>query len=594
MARKQRERVKVSKDAWKKALKIFRFLKPYRIKFSIGLIFLLLSSASSMLFPGLMGKLIDAESGGPVSDISNLSNINTIALVLFGVFVVQAFFSFFRILLFSQVTENMLADLRKFTYKQLIMLPMPFYNKHRVGELNSRISSDISLLQETFTTTVAEFLRQIFTIVAGIVFLSFYSVELTLLMLGVLPVVAVSAVIFGKKVRGLAKKTQDEVASSNVIVEETLTAISAVKSFMNEQFEYLRYGKVTDNIKQLGIKNAIWRGFFASFIILAMFGSIVLVIWYGMKLKLSGDITTGDLMSFIIYSVFVGASFGGIADLFTQIQKAVGATERLLEIIEEKTEDLSLTTSTKEGTLESIAFKNTSFSYPSRSDVEVLNDINFSIKRGEKVAIVGPSGSGKSTITNLLLQFYRNYDGSILLNGKELKNKPLNSIRQHMGIVPQEVLLFGGTIRENIAYGNTNASQEEIESAAKIANAEEFIVRFPEGYDTIVGERGVQLSGGQRQRIAIARAVLRDPELLILDEATSSLDSSSEALIQDALEKVMADRTNLIIAHRLSTVKNADKIVVLYNGKIEEVGTHEELIALENGKYKELSQVQLT
>lgn len=594
MARKQRERVKVSKEAWKKAIKIFRFLKPYKLKFSIGLIFLLLSSASSMLFPGLMGKLIDADSSGPVSDINNLGNINTIALVLFGVFVMQAIFSFFRILLFSQVTENMLADLRKFTYKQLIMLPMPFYNKHRVGELNSRISSDISLLQETFTTTVAEFLRQIFTIVAGIVFLSFYSVELTLLMLGVLPVVAISAVIFGKKVRGLAKQTQDEIANSNVIVEETLTAISAVKSFMNEQFEYLRYGKVTDNIKKLGITNAIWRGFFASFIILAMFGSIVLVIWYGMKLKLSGDISTGDLMSFIIYSVFVGASFGGIADLFTQIQKAVGATERLLEIIEEDTEEGIFKSDDNKEELKTISFENTSFSYPSRSDVEVLNNINFSIKRGEKVAIVGPSGSGKSTITNLLLQFYRSYNGSILLNGKELKDLPLADIRSHMGIVPQEVLLFGGSIRENIAYGNIEASQTEIEEAAKIANAEEFIVRFPDGYDTIVGERGVQLSGGQRQRIAIARAVLRDPELLILDEATSSLDSSSEALIQEALEKVMADRTNLIIAHRLSTVKNADKIVVLFNGNIVEVGTHDELIALENGKYKELSQVQLT
>ena len=593
MARKQKERVKVSKEAWKKAVKIFRFLKPYRVKFSIGLIFLLLSSASSMLFPGLMGKLIDADGSGSVGDLSNLSNINTVALVLFGVFIMQAFFSFFRILLFSQVTENMLADLRKFTYKQLIMLPMEFYNKHRVGELNSRISSDISLLQETFTTTVAEFLRQIFTIIAGIVFLSFYSGELTLLMLGVLPVVAISAVIFGKKVRGLAKQTQDEVANSNVIVEETLTAITAVKSFMNEQFEYLRYGATTDNIKKLGIKNAIWRGFFASFIILAMFGSIVLVIWYGMRLKIAGEISTGDLMSFIIYSVFVGASFGGIADLFTQIQKAVGATERLLEIIDEKTEDGVFDKNAIPEKLDSIIFTNTSFSYPSRADVPVLESINFEIKRGEKVAIVGPSGSGKSTLTNLLLQFYRGYEGSISLNGIELSTMPLAQVREHMGIVPQEVLLFGGSIRENIAYGNPSASQEEIEAAAKIANAEEFIVRFPTGYDTIVGERGVQLSGGQRQRIAIARAVLRDPALLILDEATSSLDSSSEALIQDALEKVMADRTNLIIAHRLSTVKNADKIIVLYHGKIVEVGTHDELLAIENGRYKELSQVQL-
>lgn len=593
MARKQKERVKVSKEAWKKAVKIFRFLKPYRVKFSIGLVFLLLSSASSMLFPGLMGKLIDANGSGAVGDLSNLSNINTVALVLFGVFIMQAFFSFFRILLFSQVTENMLADLRKFTYKQLIMLPMEFYNKHRVGELNSRISSDISLLQETFTTTVAEFLRQIFTIIAGIVFLSFYSGELTLLMLGVLPIVAISAVIFGKKVRGLSKQTQDEVANSNVIVEETLTAITAVKSFMNEQFEYLRYGATTDNIKKLGIKNAVWRGFFASFIILAMFGSIVLVIWYGMRLKISGEISTGDLMSFIIYSVFVGASFGGIADLFTQIQKAVGATERLLEIIDEKTEEGVFDRNAIPEKLDSIVFKNTSFSYPSRADVPVLESINFEIKRGEKVAIVGPSGSGKSTLTNLLLQFYRGYEGSISLNGIELNTMPLAQVREHMGIVPQEVLLFGGSIRENIAYGNPSASQEEIEAAAKIANAEEFIVRFPTGYDTIVGERGVQLSGGQRQRIAIARAVLRDPALLILDEATSSLDSSSEALIQDALEKVMADRTNLIIAHRLSTVKNADKIIVLYHGKIVEVGTHDELLAIENGRYKELSQVQL-
>lgn len=593
MARKQRERVKVSKDAWKKALKIFRFLKPYKIKFSIGLIFLLLSSASSMLFPGLMGKLVDANSQGSVNDFSNLGNINTVALILFGVFIVQAVFSFFRILLFSQVTENMLADLRKFTYKQLIMLPMSFYNTHRVGELNSRISADISLLQETFTTTVAEFLRQIFIIIAGIAFLSLYSGELTLLMLAVLPVVSIAAVVFGKKVRGLSKKTQDEVANSNVIVEETLSAIAAVKSFMNEQFEFFRYGKSTDAIKQLGIKNAVWRGLFASFIILAMFGSIVLVIWYGMRLKLAGEISTGDLMSFIIYSVFVGASFGGIADLFTQIQKTVGATERLLEIIDEETEDGVIKDEKAETSLETIEFKNTSFSYPTRKDTPVLENINFTIAKGEKVAIVGPSGSGKSTLTNLLLQFYRDYEGSILLNGKELKTMPLAKIRGVLGIVPQEVLLFGGSIRENIAYGNTNASQEEIEAAARIANAEEFIVRFPTAYDTLVGERGVQLSGGQRQRIAIARAVLRDPALLILDEATSSLDSTSEALIQDALEKVMADRTNLIIAHRLSTVKNADKIIVLHHGKLVEVGHHNDLIALENGYYRELSQVQL-
>lgn len=590
MARKQREKVKLNKGAWKKAYRIFKFLKPYRLKFGVGLFFLLLSSASSMLFPGLMGKLVDANEGGSYESLLETNNINVIATLLFLVFLVQAVFSFFRIILFSQVTENMLADLRKHTYHHLISLPLNFFNKHRTGELNSRISSDVSLLQEAFTTTLAEFLRQILVIVAGIFFLTFYSGKLTLVMLAVIPVVALSAVFFGKKVRKISKTAQDEIANSNTIVEETLSAITVVKAFLNESFESVRYNTIANKIKKLGIKNAYWRASLASFIILALFGSMVLVIWVGMRLKLEGQISTGDLFSFIIYSVFVGASFGGMADLFTQIQKAVGATERLMEILDEPVEQVSVSESYQDK-LEKIELNKVNFFYPSRPDTQVLNNISFSINKGEKVALVGASGSGKSTITNLLLQFYREYEGSINLNGKELSSMDLGELRSHIGIVPQETILFGGTIKENIAYGKPNAKDEEIIAAAKTANAEEFITRFPDGYETIVGERGIQLSGGQRQRIAIARAVINNPELLILDEATSSLDSSSESLIQAAMEKVMENRTNLVIAHRLSTVKNADKIIVLDKGDIVEIGTHQELME-KGGVYKELSSLQ--
>ena len=436
MARKKREKVTLKKGAWKKAYRIFKFLKPYRLKFGIGLVFLLLSSASSMLFPGLMGKLVDADQGGSYNSLLETNNINVIATLLFLIFIVQAVFSFFRIILFSQVTENMLADLRKHTYKHLISLPLTFYNSHRTGELNSRISSDVSLLQEAFTTTLAEFLRQILTITAGIFFLTFYSGKLTLVMLAVIPVVALSAVFFGKKVRKLSKTAQDEIAKSNTIVEETLSAITVVKAFLNETFESIRYANIADNIKKLGIKNAYWRASLASFIILALFGSMVLVIWVGMQLKLEGAISTGDLFSFIIYSVFVGASFGGMADLFTQIQKAVGATERLMEILDENIEDIDHDEAIASYSLEKIEFRDLTFNYPSRPDTEVLKNISFSINNGEKVALVGSSGSGKSTITNLILQFYREYQGSLTLNEKELKKMSLLELRKFIGIVP--------------------------------------------------------------------------------------------------------------------------------------------------------------
>jgi ABC transporter fused permease/ATP-binding protein len=579
---------KITKSDLKKSLRLFKYVKPYKTTFAIGFIFLLLSSVTSMVFPYLTGQLVDS------ANSEMLKEINTIALALLGVFAANAVFSYFRIYLFAIVTQKTLADLRQSTYNHLIKLPMHFFSERRVGELNSRIASDISLLQETLTTTIAELIRQILTILIGIALLSYISVKLTLLMLALVPIVIIIAIVFGRFIKKLSKEAQEKVAESNTIVEETLQGITTVKAFANEFFENLRYREKTNEIVGVSLRGAKWRGAFASFIIFALFGSIVGVIWYGVILVNGNGLSIGDLFTFILYSVFVGASMGGLADLYSQLQKAIGATENLMEILDETPEPIA----DKQLTLLSrvsgdVTFKDVSFSYPSRSDVEVLKAVSFSANHGEQIAIVGPSGAGKSTITNLLLKFYNPTTGTIKIDGKIIEDYPLSELRAHMSIVPQDVLLFGGTIKENIGYGKIGASDEEIVEAAKQANAHLFIEGFPEKYDTIVGERGIQLSGGQRQRIAIARAILKNPSILILDEATSALDSESEKLVQEALETLMKGRTSIVIAHRLSTIRKADKILVLNEGKLVESGTHEELSNKENGIYQNLSNLQL-
>ncbi len=579
---------KITKSALKKSMRLFKYVKPYRGTFAIGFVFLLLSSVTSMVFPYLTGQLVDS------ANAEMLQEINQIALALLAVFAANAVFSYFRIYLFAIVTQKTLADLRQSTYNHLIKLPMHFFSERRVGELNSRIASDISLLQETLTTTIAELIRQVLTIAIGIGLLTYISGKLTLLMLSLVPVVVIVAVFFGKFIRKLSKEAQSKVAESNTIVEETLHGIATVKAFANEYFESLRYKTKTDEVVGISLKGAKWRGAFASFIIFALFGSIVGVIWYGVILVNNGSgLSIGDLFTFILYSVFVGASLGGIADLYSQLQKAIGATENLMEILDEnpepiKTEAHEITTRVKG----LVKFDNVNFSYPSRKDIPVLKNVSFTANSGEQIAIVGPSGAGKSTITNLLLRFYHPSSGVVSIDDKSIDTFDMTDLRSQMAIVPQDVLLFGGSIKENIAYGKIGATDEEIIEAAKSANAHLFIEGFPEKYETIVGERGIQLSGGQRQRIAIARAILKNPAILILDEATSSLDSESERLVQDALETLMKNRTSLVIAHRLSTIRKADKILVLENGQIIEMGTHEELAAKE-GLYSNLSNLQL-
>jgi ABC-type multidrug transport system fused ATPase/permease subunit len=477
----------------------------------------------------------------------------------------------------------------------MIQLPMDFFSKRRVGELSSRLSADLSQIQDALTLMLAEILRGILTLVVGIGLIFYISPKLTLVMLSVVPVIVIIAVLFGKKIRKLSREAQDQLADSNIVVQETLQGITNVKAFSNEWFEIGRYEHSLKKVVSLAIRNGKVRGLFISFLLFSLFGTIVFVVWYGVGLMQQGQLSFGDLTAFVIYTTFVGGSMAGFADLYSQLQKTIGATQRVREIMKEPGENVMVA---REPLLEKyklkgqVQFDNVSFSYPSRSEIQVLKNVDLLAKPGEQIALVGPSGAGKSTMVAMLLHFYNPDKGKILFDGIDGYDMPLSQLRQQMAFVPQDVMLFGGTIKENIAYGNPDASDEQIREAARKANAHEFITGFPEGYETIVGERGIKLSGGQRQRIAIARAILKDPVILILDEATSSLDSASEQLVQEALENLMKNRTSFVIAHRLSTVRNADKIYVLDKGQIVESGTHQELMDIEEGLYKSLSKLQ--
>jgi len=580
-------KVKLTRANLSKVRKLLTYFRPHRGKYALGLVFLFLTGLTALAFPLLIGKLVNSATGAMLEDIDR------IALILLVVFIFQSVFSYFRIYLFVNVTENVLAALRRDTYSHLVRLPMNFFSKRRVGELNSRIASDINMLSDTFTTVVAEFLRQAMLIVGGIAFLAYTSVQLTVMILLSVPVIAILAVVFGRAIRKISKETQDRIADSNTIVEETMSGIASVKAFANERFEILRYGKSTNDIVSVALRGAKARGLFASFIIFCLFGGVVFVIWYGVRLVNAGEMGVGDMFQFVLYSMFVGASIGGIAEMYAQMQKALGAAERVLEIMDEKSEPFSGAEVAAHQPIKGrMEFADVSFRYESRPEMPVLENVSFHAEPGETIALVGPSGSGKSTIAALVLRFYDPNSGQILFDGRDAREFDLEALRGNMAMVPQDVLLFGGTIRENIEYGRPGSSTQDIEEASRNANAHDFIMSFPEGYETIVGERGIKLSGGQRQRIAIARAVLKDPRILILDEATSSLDSESERLVQEALDKLMQGRTSLVIAHRLSTIRNAHRIVVLDKGHITEVGSHRELLEKEGGLYRNLLELQ--
>lgn len=603
MARRQKDasfdsdlqRVKLNRESLTQALELIKYILPYKGKFALAMVAMLISSLLGLVFPYVTGKLVDSAILGKVGGW--LGDIDHIAMLLLLSLALQAVFSFFQSILFVGVGERALADIRRETYSRLVRLPMTFFSQRRVGELQSRISADLSQIQDTLTGSLSQLLRQLIILFGGLALIAAMSFKLTLVMLSSFPALVILTAFIGRKIRKISRNAQDKLADSNTVVEETLQGIMNVKAFANEGYEINRYNDSISAYITTVLKGAKYRAAFVSFIIFGLFGAIVLVLWTGSRYVQQGTLSVGELTSFLLYTTFIGAAMGSFADLYGQLQKAVGATERIREILAEKPEQVDLRRSNAadlggfriKGNVE---FQDISFSYPTRDEVEVLRNISFTVAPGQRVALVGPSGSGKSTLVSLLLRFYQPNGGAILIDGKDILSYPLTTLRSQTSIVPQDIMLFGGTIMENIAYGKTDASETEIIEAAKKANAHEFIVRFPEGYRTLVGERGIKLSGGQRQRIAIARAILNNPAILILDEATSSLDSESERLVQAALETLMEGRTSFIIAHRLSTVRNADKIVVIKDGQIVESGTHEELIEKPDGMYRMLSALQ--
>jgi len=588
-------KAKLDRENLKQALELFRYLRPYRGRFGAALAALFATSLLSLAFPYLAGGIIDA-AVSQAKGSGNMASTNRTALLLMGILALQAGLSFFHSLSFATAGQRSLVDLRRDTYSRLISLPMTFFAQRRVGELASRLSSDLIQIEDTLITILPQFLRQTTILIGGIVLIAATSLQLTAIMLASLPVLTVTAVVFGRKTRKIAREAQDRLADTATIVEETLQGIVNVKAFSNEGYELNRYHEGLGSFLTITLRGARLRSAFIAFIIFALFGFIVLVLWSGARLLQQGKITFGDLTRFGLYTAFVAGAMGQFAELYSQLQKAIGATQRVRELLRETGEVEARLGPAPASTLPrlrgDVAFENVSFTYPSRQGVEVLHSINLTATSGQRIALVGPSGAGKSTIISLLLRLYDPSAGRILIDGRDARDYRLTELRGQMSMVPQEVLLFGGSIAENIAYGKPGAGAAEIEEAARQANAHEFIEAFPERYATLVGDRGIKLSGGQRQRVAIARAILKNPAILILDEATSSLDSESERLIQEALETLMRGRTSFIIAHRLATVRHVDRIIVVAGGRVVESGTHDELQGIGDGVYRRLAALQ--
>jgi ATP-binding cassette subfamily B protein len=580
--------VPVTRQGLRELVRLFAYLLPYRGRFIVAMGALVVGSLLGLAFPFLAGRLIDAATPGGAPEL----NIDQAAGLLVLVLAVRAVCSFGLTYWLAQVGERSLADIRQDTYARLLRLPVGFFAQRRVGELSSRVASDLSQIQDALINAVPQFLRQVVLLAGGVVLIALTSGRLTLVMLGSVPPLMLAAGVFGRALRRVSRNAQDELAAANVVVEETLQGIVGVKAFTNEAYEEGRYRGRIQAVVGSVLRGALYRGAFVAFIIFALFGAVVLVLWYGAGLVKTGDMTLGDLTQFLLYTMYVGGAVGQFAELYAQLQRTVGATERVRELLREPTEDAG-PAGTMPRPVGAIAFDSVTFAYPSRKDIQVLRGLSLEARAGERIALVGASGAGKSTIVSLLLRFYDPDGGRVLVDGCDARSYPLHGLRQHSAVVPQDVLLFGGSIGENIAYGRPGATPAEVEAAARQANAHDFIAGFPEGYRTIVGERGVQLSGGQRQRVAIARAILRDPAILILDEATSSLDSESERLVQQALDGLMRGRTSVIIAHRLSTVRRADRIYVIDAGQVIETGTHAELLARDGGKYRTLVELQL-
>ncbi len=572
---------------------ILGYLMQEKAIFIPSLAALFFTALLSLAFPWFLKELI----GNPADAMKNgvdpaqvLAKSNRVVLELVAVLALQAGIAFFRVQGFIRSGESALNRLRRDLFSHMVRLPMPFFQEQRSGALSNRISADLGVVRETLLTTVPQAVRQTVILVGGLVFIFVASWKLSLIMLGSVPFVVLAIAFFGRKVRGFSKAAQDSLAEAGTVIEETVQGIADVKSYTNERFEGARYDRALEAFFGVTARGAKHRAAFLSFIIFALFGTIAFVAWYGARMLANGEINGTNFVSFILFSIFVGASLGSFPEIISQFQQTAGATDRLRELLDTQPERTDGDSAAK--LTGYLAFENLSFRYPSRPDVQVLQDVSFFVRPGQRVALVGPSGAGKSTVFSLILGFNAPEKGQVLFDNSPASSLSLSAIRSQIAIVPQEVLLFGGSIRENIEYGRPGASLAEIQDAALQANAFDFISALPDGFETLVGPRGTKLSGGQRQRIAIARAILADPRILLLDEATSALDSESERLVNEALERLMKGRTSLVIAHRLSTVRHADSILVFSQGKMIENGTHEELIE-RDGTYRFLVETQL-
>lgn len=568
--------------------RLLSYTRPYRNRLLLGIVAVGISGALGLLFPLLIRDLLNTAFGDGVDAAVARAALNRTALALFGLMGLQAVFNFLRTYQLGRVGEAVVADLRKAVFGNLMSLSVRFFEERKTGEITSRLTSDISTVQAAVSQALAQFVNQSITLLGGVIVLFVLDARLTLVMLAIIPAVVLAAAFFGRGLRRVSTAFQDRVAEANADAEEAIAGVRVVKSFTAEPLETRRYGGAVDDAFTIALERVRLRALFVPAVILSMFGGLGVVLWYGGRRALTGDLLGGDLVAFLLITMFVAGSIGTFTGLWAQLQEAIGASRRIFELLDERS-DLPEPRAPRalDQVRGQVAFEQVAFRYAGRGDDLVLDGIDLVADPGETIALVGPSGAGKSTLVSLVPRFYDPVAGRVLLDGVDVRDLATRDLRRQVGIVPQDTLLFSGSVADNVRYGRPDASDDEVVAAARAANADGFIRAFPDGYATTVGERGVKLSGGQRQRIAIARALLKNPRILILDEATSSLDSESEALVQAALERLMEGRTTFVIAHRLSTVHGADRILVMDGGRIVQRGAHAELVE-RPGLYRDL------